>query len=49
MLTMGHLVSLLMIVYTKRENILAGLPRDPGKSSYDAAKSEVRIEREPSR
>ena len=49
MLTMGHLVSLLMIVYTKRENILAGLPRDPGKSRYDAAKSEVRIEREPSR
>ncbi|KAK7239764.1 transmembrane protein [Aureococcus anophagefferens] len=41
MLTMGHLVSLLMmIVYTKKENILAGLPRDPGKARYDDAKAE---------
>jgi len=41
MLTMGHLVSLLMIFYTKKENILAGLPSDPGKSRYDEAKYEV--------
>ena len=42
MLTMGHLVSVLMIIYTKKENILAGLPPNPSKSQYDEAKHEVR-------
>lgn len=43
MLTMGHLVSLLMIAYTKKENILAGLPSDPGKSRYEEANREVSL------
>ena len=42
MLTMGHLVSTLMLTYSKRENILAGLPNDPDQSRYDEAKHEVR-------
>jgi len=43
MLTMGHLVSTLMLTYSKRDNILAGLPADPAKNRYDDAKREFEI------
>lgn len=42
-LTAGHLVATVMIMHTKRENLLAGLPVDPSTSRYDRAKAEVRI------
>lgn len=40
-LTTGHFIATVMITYTKKENIYAGLPVDPSRSRYDRAKSEV--------
>ncbi|KAJ8599377.1 hypothetical protein CTAYLR_007011 [Chrysophaeum taylorii] len=42
-LTTGHLVATMMIVYTKKQNLDAGLPVDPSKSRYDSAKAEFHL------
>mmetsp|Transcript_13557 Transcript_13557/g.16387 ORF Transcript_13557/g.16387 Transcript_13557/m.16387 type:complete len:115 (-) Transcript_13557:368-712(-) len=42
-LTVGHLVAMLMIAYTKRENLFAGLPVDPSNTRLDKAKKEFEI------
>ena len=41
MLTLGHLISVLMIIMTKRENITAALPQNPTEAQIDDAKDEV--------
>lgn len=42
-LTTGHLVATIMILYTKRENLFAGLPRDPSPSRFDRARGELEL------
>jgi len=42
-LTMGHLVAMLMIASSKRDNIYAGLPTDPSQSRFDAAKFQFEV------
>ena len=43
MLTLGHLVCVLMIAYTKHENFRATLPSDPGEDRMDEAKQEASL------